>query len=102
MAAKYKASLKVNGNTIELTEWPEQFLTAMMECTVANLKKTEAIKALAMSVAEDGKVDLTVNGKFIPLSPFPNAAMAETFGGLVKALKGVDEVKTLDIEMQAA
>lgn len=102
MAIKYKASLKVNGNNIELTEWPEQFLTAMMECAVANLKKTEPIKALAMSVDEEGKVDLTVNSKFIPLSPFPNAALAGMFDGLAKALKGVDEVKTLDIEMQAA
>ena len=102
MAEKYKATLTVNGNNIELTEFPLEFVTVTLAGAVSTLKKAEEIKDLDLTL-NHGKVKLNVNAKPIPLGPFANLAMAKLLDGLVASLKGVEgEVVSLEMKMQAA
>jgi molybdopterin-guanine dinucleotide biosynthesis protein MobB len=43
---------------------------------------------------------LSINGKPIPLSPFPQRFLSETIMGMVSALKEVEEPKTIDISIK--
>ena len=100
MAVEYKATLTVNGQPIELTGFPEEFLAKTLAGAVSSLKKTEEIKNLELTMAF-GKVKLNLNGNAIPLGPFPNLVITNTLIGLVATLKGVEgKVTNIDIKMQ--
>jgi molybdopterin-guanine dinucleotide biosynthesis protein MobB len=43
------------------------------------------------------KTCLKVNGKKVPLSEFPNDLIKNTICGMLKSLKGVDKIKTVEI-----
>lgn len=43
------------------------------------------------------EISLKVNGKKIPLTEFPSEFITNTIYGMVKSLKGVDEVKELEL-----
>ena len=88
--SELKTTLTVNDKAIELTEYPEEFLTQTVLAAVATLKKVDEIKDLEVSFS-NAKTTVTVNGKTIPLGPFPATVIAATFCGLVSALKGVDQ-----------
>ena len=44
-------------------------------------------------------VKLNVNGSEVPLSEFPEQFIENTILGMIKSLKGVDEIKTVDISI---
>jgi hypothetical protein len=46
------------------------------------------------------KVELTVNGKEIPLNDFVVNFISETIIGMVKPLRGVTDVKTLSVKIE--
>lgn len=47
-----------------------------------------------------GFIELKVNGKKIPLSRFPKEFIIQTVVGMVKPLKGVDEVKEVELHFK--
>ena len=46
------------------------------------------------------KINIKVNGKEIPLSEFPSDIIKNTICGMIKSLKGVDEIKTVEIKIK--
>lgn len=101
MSENFKATLAVNGNLIELTGFPEEYLASTLAGAVSSLKHTEEIKKLELTV-NYGKVKLNLNGNQVPLGPFPTLMIANTLIGMVSTLKGVEgKVTSLEIKMQA-
>jgi hypothetical protein len=48
-----------------------------------------------------GVVGITVNGKEIPITPFPNDIISSTLVGMVSLLKGVEDIDSIDISVEA-
>ena len=46
------------------------------------------------------KIDLKVNGKKIPISEFPEEIIKNTICGMIESLKGVDEIKKVEISFE--
>ena len=88
--SEINATLTVDSNSIELTDYPREFLTQVVLAAVATLKKVDEMENVEVSL-EGGKAAVTVNGEVIPLGPFPAEVIYSTFRGLVTALKGVDK-----------
>ena len=44
-------------------------------------------------------VSIKVNGKDIPLTGFPEEFIANTIIGMISSLKGVDEIKDVEIKI---
>jgi len=53
-----------------------------------------------LSKNEKANVTIFVNGKKVPLTEFPSDFIASTIKGMVSTLKGVDEIKTVDIKLK--
>jgi hypothetical protein len=45
------------------------------------------------------EIIITVNGKEIPLTEFPKSIIIKTILGMLQALKGVEDVKTVEIKI---
>jgi len=45
-------------------------------------------------------ISLKVNDKYIPLSEFPSEFITHTIIGMIKPLKGVDEIDTIEIKIK--
>ena len=43
--------------------------------------------------------ELTINGKKIELNSFVESFISETFIGMVKSLRGVDNIETIDLKI---
>ena len=46
------------------------------------------------------EITITVNGKEIPLTDFPKTIIIKTILGMLQALKGVEDVKTVEIKIK--
>jgi len=46
------------------------------------------------------KITLLVNGKNIPLTEFPKAIIIRTILGMLSALKGAEDIKTVEIRIE--
>ncbi len=99
MKESYKATLKVNGISIDMNPFVEEFLSRTVVGAVTSLKGVEDIKKLEVR-QKKGNVQITVNGKDIPLTPFPNDIIARTLAGMVCSLKGVSDIDTIDISVE--
>ena len=47
-----------------------------------------------------GNVEVTVNGKDIPLTPFPNDIISNTLVGMVSSLRGIEDIDSIDISVE--
>lgn len=47
----------------------------------------------------DPSVELIVNGEVVPLTEFPRAFLVGTVRGAVEALKGVEDIRTLQLRI---
>lgn len=99
MKESHKATLKVNGISIDMNPFVEEFLSRTVVGAVTSLKGVEDIKKLEVH-QKKGNVQITVNGKDIPLTPFPNDIIARTLAGMVCSLKGVSDIDTIDISVE--
>ena len=45
------------------------------------------------------KVDLTINGEKVELNSFVDCFISHTVVGMVKSLRGVDKIETLDLKI---
>ena len=46
------------------------------------------------------EITLTINSKEIPLTEFPKSIILKTILGMLQALKGVEEIKTVEIKIK--
>jgi len=46
------------------------------------------------------EISITVNGKEIPLTEFPKNIIIKTILGMLQALKGVENIKTVEIKIK--
>ena len=46
------------------------------------------------------KISIKINGKQIPISEFPSDIIKNTICGMIKSLKGVNEIKTVEIRFE--
>jgi hypothetical protein len=101
MPDKFKTQLTVNDMPVELNEFAHQFITNIVICAVSILKGGEDVKTLNYSIV-GSKIDLVINDKRIPLTPFPKAAVTGTITGMVSSLRGVNKIDNLILEIKAA
>lgn len=46
------------------------------------------------------KISVKVNGREIPLTEFPTEIIVNTIFGMIKSLKGVDEIMKVEIKIE--
>jgi hypothetical protein len=97
----YSVSLKVNGQEIELSGFPRDFVARTAAGAATSLRGVNEVNSLEMSL-KFGKVKLSVNGERVGLIQFPNLILASTFIGMLKALNGVEgEVRAAELKLAA-
>jgi hypothetical protein len=64
------------------------------------LRGTENIRDAELYLGR-GDVRLAINGREIPLTPFPREIITATMTGLVSSLKGVGKIDTVMIVIKA-
>lgn len=100
MKESFRAKLKVNGISVEINHFVEEFLARIIVGAVSSLKGMEDIKSLQVH-QKKGNVEITVNGKDIPLTPFPNDIISNILVGIVSSLREVDDIDSIDISVEA-
>jgi hypothetical protein len=96
MEERFKATLQVNNEYVELNTFVEEFLARIVVGAASSLKGVGGVQNLELYL-ERGDISLIVNGEDISLTPFPNDIIAKTLIGLVSALKGVNKVESLKV-----
>jgi len=99
MAKNYATKLLVNGEEIDLTQFPEEFLTNVVIAAVSSLKDVDDIKTLQL-YEDEGNTKIVVNGEKVTLTTFPNDYVTNTVNGLLSTLRGVDTIKTVKIDIK--
>jgi hypothetical protein len=100
MKESFRAELKIDGVSVEINPFVEEFLARVIVGAVSSLKGVENIKSLQVR-QKKGNVEITANGKDIPLTPFPNDIISNTLVGIVSSLRGVDDIESIDISVEA-
>ena len=100
MKEHFRATLKVNGISVEINPFVEEFLARTTVGAVSSLKEVEDMKSLQVH-QKKGNVEITANGKDIPVTPFPNDLISNTLIGIVSSLRGVDEIDSIDVSVEA-
>ena len=100
MAKNYNTNLLVNDEEIDLTQFPEEFLTNVVIAAVSSLKDVDDIETLEL-YEDEGKTKIVVNGEKVTLATFPNDYITNTVNGLLSTLRGVDTIKTVKIDIKA-
>ena len=57
-------------------------------------------KEIDRDVAHSKKISVKVNGKNIPLSPFPSSFIINTIVGMLQSLKDIEEINDVDIHFK--
>jgi hypothetical protein len=97
---KYELELTVNDFTIELSDFPGQFVTKTIVGGISSLKGGESIRELDIDIVQN-EAKIIVNGEELSLTPFPNDIVVNTISGMVSSLKGVDKVETVQVKIKA-
>jgi hypothetical protein len=100
MKESFRAELKVNGISVDINAFVEEFLARVIVGAVSSLKGVEDIKSLQVH-QKKGNVEMTVNGKDIPLTPFPNDIISNTLVGMVSSLRGIDDIEDIYVSVEA-
>ncbi|MBN2462088.1 MAG: hypothetical protein JXB43_00635 [Dehalococcoidia bacterium] len=99
MKENFSAAIKVNGVSVEINPFVEDFLARITVGAVSSLREVENIKSLQVQ-QKKGNVEITVNGRDIPLTPFPNDIISNTLVGIVSSLRGVDDIDSIDVSVE--
>ena len=99
MKENFRATLKVNGISVEINPFVEECLARTTVGAVSSLKEVEDIRSLKIH-QKKGNVEITANGRDIPLTPFPNDIISNTLVGIVSSLRGVDDIDSIDISVE--
>ncbi len=90
-------SLSVNDVPIHLDYFVHDYLDKVVSGILASLHDTGEIVNLELSIDNEGRVDINLNGALVPIKDFPNEIIKSTILGMVAPLKGVGEVNRLQI-----
>lgn len=99
MEESFRAELKVNGTSVEVNAFVEEFLARVIVGAVSSLKDVEDINSLQVR-QKKGDVEVTVNGKDIPLTPFPNDIISNMLVAMVSSLRGIGDIDSVDISIE--
>jgi len=97
MASK-QVSLYVNDAPIEIDYFVQGFIDHVISGILNALRGTCRIKNLYFTI-EGNAVNIDLNGSAVPTNDFVNKITRNTVVGMVTSLKGVNEVKKLEIEI---
>jgi hypothetical protein len=100
MPLNFQTKLTINSNPIDLNEFAHGYVTRIVICAVSMFKGGENVNDLLYTI-EGKESKLVINGKHVILSPFPNGALFGTVTGMVSALREVNKVNTLRLEIAA-
>ena len=92
-------NLSVNDKSVEMDYFVQGFIDHATRGALAGLEgvgEFESIQNAHVSVAGD-KVAIDVNNKSIPANPFVSKIVRNTVVGMVSSLKGVGEIKKVNI-----
>jgi len=84
-------NLSVNNMPIKLDYFVAGYIEHVIGGIIASLKDTGDIKALELTIDNEGHVKIDLNGADIPLSYFPMEIIRNTITGMISTLKGVDK-----------
>jgi hypothetical protein len=84
-------SLSVNNKPVKLDYFVEGYVDHVVGGIIASLKDTGEIKALELSIDNEGQVKINLNGTDVPLGYFPVEIIRNTITGMAATLKGVDK-----------
>jgi hypothetical protein len=97
-----KTSLTVNNIPIKLDYFVEGYVFHVAGGIIASLKDTDPIENLTLKIANDGQVNINLNGVNVPANEFVTQIVRSTLAGMVATLKGVDSaMKTLELNISA-
>jgi len=94
------STLEVNGASVEINHFVDQFLTRIVVGAVSSLKGGEDMHRGELFL-EGGNLTINVNGDELPLTPFPEDIITNTITGLVSSLKGIGKIDSLKIKIRA-
>ncbi len=101
MKESYQTRLQVNDKDIELHPFVEELLGGIVTGGVRTLKGAEEPRTIELKAA--GKsVGLVVNGQGLTLTQFPNDILLKTVKAVVSSLKGVDSVRSLQVDVKVS
>lgn len=83
-------TLTVNNKAINLDYYVREFVYHMLTGIVGSLRDTGDIKELTLTVDDDARVSITLNGEDVSLKEFPMLIIKSTLDGMLYHLKGVD------------
>ncbi len=89
----------MNGLSVALNPFVEEFLARTVTGAVSSLKGAEDIRRLELYL-ERGDVSIIVNGNELSLTPFPKDIIASTVTGLVSSLKGIGRIERLKVNVR--
>jgi hypothetical protein len=96
----YEVSLKVNGNPVELSDFPRDFVARTLAGAATSLRGVEEVDSLALTL-KFGKAKLSVNEKAVDLIQFPTLILASTLKGMLGVLSGVEgEIASADVKIR--
>ncbi|MFC2007284.1 hypothetical protein ACFLVB_01635 [Chloroflexota bacterium] len=93
-----QVSLSVNGVTITLDSFVEEFTERTVRGMVAALKGAGEVETADIIISGD-KVTININGDSVPTNLFASKIIKSTIEGLVAPLKGVSEISSLTINI---
>ncbi len=99
MEGNFEATLEVNNAPIDLSPFPEQFLSRTLVGAVSSLKEIENIENLGIYLKQR-EITLIVNGNQVELMIFPNDLIASIVVGMVSSLKGIDKIDNVKITVK--
>jgi hypothetical protein len=85
-----KIDLSVNDKPVKLDYFVVGYIDHVVGGIIASLKDTGEIKALELTIDNEGQVKIVLNGADIPLGYFPVEIIRNTMTGMAASLKGVD------------
>jgi len=99
MGLVYKSKMKVDKVSVEMNEFVEAFVAHTCEGMVHALRGVERVDKLSIRKNE-ADIKISVNGKEVPLTPFPNDIIRNTLAALACSLKGIESADSFDIEVE--
>ncbi|MFC2057097.1 molybdopterin-guanine dinucleotide biosynthesis protein B [Chloroflexota bacterium] len=71
------------------------------QCSMEEIPKlADLVESTFLTVQREEEATLFVNGVFIPMTPFVQGFITKTLVGMVSVLKGVEEIRSLDVSLK--
>jgi len=91
--------LKVNRNSVELTEFVASFIDGAAGGLITSLKGIEIYSSYTVHMT-DRRLDITVDGAQLTVNAFVENLVRNTITGMVLRLKSVESVDELELKVE--